>query len=65
MDAPGRKARQERPRTTSEEPPSLLRPASRGLTLLHAHRRRGREAVNDFAVLSGYTEIAVHDAWAP
>ena len=32
---------------------------------MHAHRRRGREAINDFAVLPGYTGIAVHDAWAP
>ena len=38
---------------------------TKGLTLLHAHRRRGREAINDFAVLPGYTGIAVHDAWAP
>ena len=36
-----------------------------GLTLLHVHRRRGREAIDAFAVLPGYTGIAVHDAWAP
>ena len=35
------------------------------LTLLHVHRRRGREAINAFAVLPGYAGIAVHDAWAP
>ena len=37
---------------------------NRGLTLLHVHRRRGREAIDAFAVLPGYTGIAVHDAWA-
>ena len=36
-----------------------------GLTLLHVHRRRGIEAIDAFAVLPGYTGIAVHDAWAP
>jgi transposase len=35
------------------------------LTLLHVHRRRGREAIEAFAVLPGFTGIAVHDAWAP
>jgi len=35
------------------------------LTLLHVHRRRGREAIDAFAVLPGFTGIAVHDAWAP
>ena len=34
---------------------------TRALTLLHVHRPRGREAINDFAVLPGYTGIAVHD----
>ena len=38
---------------------------TKALTLLHVHRRRGREAIDDFAVLPGYTGIAVHDAWAP
>ncbi len=38
---------------------------TRGLTLLHVHRRRGREAIDTFAVLPGYSGIAVHDAWAP
>jgi transposase len=38
---------------------------TRGLTLLHVHRRRGREAIDTFAVLPGYRGIAVHDAWAP
>jgi len=32
---------------------------------LHVHRRRGREAMLDGAVLGGFTGIAVHDAWAP
>ena len=36
-----------------------------GLTLLHVHRRRGREAIAESAVLPGFTGIAVHDAWAP
>ena len=36
-----------------------------GLTLLHVHRRLGIEAIDAFAVLPGYTGIAVHDAWAP
>jgi len=38
---------------------------TRGLTLLGVHRRRGREAIDAFGVLPGYTGIAVHDAWAP
>jgi len=38
---------------------------TRGLTLLHVHRRRGREAIDTCAVLPGYSGIAVHDAWAP
>ncbi len=38
---------------------------TRGLTLLHVHRRRGREAIDTCAVLPGYRGIAVHDAWAP
>ena len=36
-----------------------------GLTLQRVHRRRGIEAIDAFAVLPGYTAIAVHDAWAP
>jgi len=36
-----------------------------GLTLLHVHRRRGREAIDAGGVLPGYGGIAVHDAWAP
>jgi len=36
---------------------------TRGLTLLHVHRRR--EAIDTFAVLPAYRGIAVHDAWAP
>ncbi len=35
------------------------------LTLLHVHRRRGCEAINDAGVLPGFTGVAVHDAWAP
>ena len=35
------------------------------LTLLHVHRRRGREAIDAGGVLPGYGGIAVHDAWAP
>jgi len=38
---------------------------TRGLTLLGVHRRRGREAIDAFGVLPGYTGTAVHDAWAP
>ena len=38
---------------------------TKGLTLLHVHRRRGREAIDTCAVLPGYRGIAVHDAWAP
>jgi len=38
---------------------------TKGLTLLHVHRRRGREAIDAFAVLPGYSGVAVHDAWAP
>ena len=38
---------------------------TKGLTLLHVHRHGGREAIDDFAVLPGYSGIAVHDAWAP
>ena len=38
---------------------------TKGLTLLHVHRRLGIEAIDAFAVLPGYTGIAVHDAWAP
>jgi transposase len=34
-------------------------------TLLHIHRRRGREAMNDHGVLPTFTGTAVHDAWAP
>ena len=33
--------------------------------LLAVHRRRGRHAMDDIAVLPGFTGIAVHDAWAP
>jgi transposase len=43
-----------------------LHSASTGtLSLLHVHRRRGREAIDDMGVLPGYTGVAVHDAWAP
>lgn len=38
---------------------------TKALTLLQVHRRRGREAIDAFAVLPGYAGIAVHDAWAP
>ena len=40
---------------------------TKGLTLLHVHRRRGRgrESIEAFAVLPEYRPIAVHDAWAP
>ena len=37
---------------------------TKGLTLLRAHRRHGIKAIDAFVVLPGYTEIAVHDAWA-
>ena len=38
---------------------------TRGLTLLHVHRRRGTEAIDAGGVLPDWTPIAVHDAWAP
>ena len=38
---------------------------TRGLTLLHVHRRRGTEAIDAGGVLPNWTGIAVHDAWAP
>ena len=34
-------------------------------SLLHVHRRRGREAMNDHGILPTFTGLAVHDAWAP
>ena len=34
-------------------------------SLLHVHRRRGREAMLAGGVLEGFTGVAVHDAWAP
>jgi transposase len=34
-------------------------------SLIHVHRRRGRDAIDDMGVLPGFTGTAVHDAWAP
>ncbi|MEV0217825.1 IS66 family transposase [Micromonospora sp. NPDC050695] len=34
-------------------------------SLLYVHPKRGREAIDAGGVLSGFTGIAVHDAWAP
>lgn len=34
-------------------------------SLLHVHRKRGRDAMLDAGVLTDFTGIAVHDAWAP
>jgi transposase len=34
-------------------------------SLLHVHPKRGRDAIDDMAVLPGYLGTAVHDAWAP
>jgi transposase len=34
-------------------------------TWYQRHDKRGREAIDDIAVLPGYTGIAVHDAWGP
>ena len=34
-------------------------------SLFHVHPRRGREAMNDMAILPAFTGTAVHDAWAP
>jgi len=34
-------------------------------SLLHVHRRRGREAMLGGGVLPAFTGVAVHDAWAP
>ena len=43
-----------------------LHAASTGtFSLLHVHRRRGREAMLDAGVLDRFAGIAVHDAWAP
>jgi transposase len=33
--------------------------------LLAVHRKRGTQAMDDIAVLPGFTGVAVHDAWAP
>lgn len=33
--------------------------------LLAVHRKRGTAAMDDIAVLPGFTGVAVHDAWAP
>jgi transposase len=43
-----------------------LHSASTGMfSLLTVHRRRGRVGMEHAGVLSGFTGIAVHDAWAP
>jgi transposase len=43
-----------------------LHSASTGrFSLLTVHRRRGRAGIDAAGVLSGFTGIAVHDAWAP
>jgi transposase len=43
-----------------------LHSASTGkFSLLHVHRRRGREAMLHGGVLDAFTGVAVHDAWAP
>ena len=34
-------------------------------SLLYVHRKRGREAIDAGGVLTAFTGIAVHDAWAP
>ena len=34
-------------------------------TLLMAHRKRGRQAIEAMGVLPAFAGIAVHDAWAP
>jgi transposase len=34
-------------------------------TWYYRHHKRGRDAIDDAAILPGYTGIAVHDAWAP
>ena len=35
------------------------------LTSYLFHRRRGRVAIDEFAVLAGYRGVAVHDGWTP
>jgi hypothetical protein len=35
------------------------------LTSYLFHRRRGRAAIDEFAVLAGYRGVAVHDGWTP
>ena len=43
-----------------------LHSASTGkFSLLHVHRKRGRDAMLDAGVLTQFAGIAVHDAWAP
>ena len=34
-------------------------------TWYYRHDKRGRDAIDDGAILPGYTGIAVHDAWSP
>jgi hypothetical protein len=34
-------------------------------TLITCHHKRGREGIDDAGVLSRFTGVAVHDAWAP
>jgi transposase len=34
-------------------------------TWYQRHDKRGRDAIDDIAILPGYTGIAVHDAWSP
>jgi transposase len=34
-------------------------------TWYQRHAKRGRDAIDDIAILPGYTGIAVHDAWGP
>lgn len=39
--------------------------STNSLTSYLSHRRRGRVAIDEFAVLPGYRGVAVHDGWTP